>query len=188
MLYHVSNTAGLKTLVPHASTHKTPYVYAVENRVTGLLFGARQDDFDFIISTDENGKPTVCECYPDAFEKIYRGKGCSVYAVDDAGFQRGMTAWSEELVSEAEVKVLQETRIDDLYACLLAEEEQGNLIVRRYEHTAEYRAMVAAHVVDRLIRFDVDLTKCLAQGSRFAVYYRDIVEGLRKLTDGSLLP
>lgn len=67
MLYHVSPNAGMKTLIPHVSTHKKAYVYAVENMVTGLLFGAKQDDFDFVISTDENGIPTVYECYPDAF-------------------------------------------------------------------------------------------------------------------------
>ena len=50
MLYHISKTAGLKILKPHVSTHKKAYVYAIENVVIGLLFGASQDDFDFIIS------------------------------------------------------------------------------------------------------------------------------------------
>lgn len=39
MLYHISKTAGLKKLKPQVSTHKKPYVYAIENVVTGLLFG-----------------------------------------------------------------------------------------------------------------------------------------------------
>lgn len=70
MLYHVSQKTGLQTLQPHTSTHKKPYVYAIENIVTGLLFGVKQDDFDFIISTDENDKPTIYECYPDAFQEL----------------------------------------------------------------------------------------------------------------------
>lgn len=37
MLYHVSQTSGLKTLQPHVSTHKKLYVYAVQNIITGLL-------------------------------------------------------------------------------------------------------------------------------------------------------
>ena len=48
MLYHVSPFAGLKTLQPKVSTHKVGYVYAIENLVTGLLFGAKWDDFDLI--------------------------------------------------------------------------------------------------------------------------------------------
>ena len=54
MLYHVSSKTGLKTIQLHISTHKKAYVYAIENMVTGILFGAKHDDFDFIISTDEN--------------------------------------------------------------------------------------------------------------------------------------
>lgn len=52
MLYHISKIAGLKILKPQVSTHKKAYVYAIENVVTGLLFGAPHDDFDFIISEE----------------------------------------------------------------------------------------------------------------------------------------
>lgn len=45
MLYHASPRSGLKTLLPHASTHGTPYVYALENPVPALLFGTKQDGF-----------------------------------------------------------------------------------------------------------------------------------------------
>ncbi|MDF2588581.1 MAG: hypothetical protein K0S41_2422 [Anaerocolumna sp.] len=44
MLYHVSNIHGLNTLEPKVSTHGKAYVYALEDSVTGLLFGVRQDD------------------------------------------------------------------------------------------------------------------------------------------------
>lgn len=40
MQYHISKAKGLSALKPQVSTHKNPYVYAVENVVTGLLFGA----------------------------------------------------------------------------------------------------------------------------------------------------
>ena len=92
MLYHVSPKTGLKTIQPHVSTHKKAYVYAIENMVTGILFGAKQDDFDFIISTDESDTPIIYECYPDAFKKIYQGKSRSVYLVDEKDFQRGLTS------------------------------------------------------------------------------------------------
>ena len=54
MLYHVSQHRGLTTLRPQISTHGNAYVYAVDNIVTGLLFGAKKDDFDFFIYTNEN--------------------------------------------------------------------------------------------------------------------------------------
>lgn len=188
MLYHVSPNRGLKTLYPHVSTHKNAYVYAVENMVTGLLFGTRKDDFDFIISTDDNGIPTVYECYPDAFKNIYQGKSCSVYVVEDTGFHRGLTSWNEELVCDTEVAVKDEIIIDDLYERLTVEERQGNLKVCRYEFNDEYRKKISAHIVDRLIRFDVNLNECLEQDNRLCTYYRGIVENLLTTMDGHLLP
>ena len=188
MLYHISPKAGLKTLQPHVSTHKKPYVYAIENLVTGLLFGVRKDDFDFIISTDENHVPTIWECYPDALIKRYQGNSCSVYEVEEEGFLRGMTSWSPELVCEREVPVVREIFIEDLYERLLEEERQGNLRICRYEFQEEYRKRIAAHVVDRIFRFEIDLDGITKSDSRFATHYKGIVDTLSTAMDGSLLP
>lgn len=70
MLYHVSATPGIKVLELRVSTHGKAYVYAIENLITGLLFGAPKDDFDFLISTNESGFPTCYECYPGALEHM----------------------------------------------------------------------------------------------------------------------
>ena len=188
MLYHVSPESGLKTIQPHTSTHKKAYVYAVENMVTGLLFGVKMDDFDFIISTDESGVPCVYECYPDAFRKVYQGKFCSVYTVDDSGFQRGMTSWSPELVCEKEVEVINELVIDDLYKQLLEEEQNGHLNIFRYTFSDEYRKKIASHILDRFFRFNIDLNKCIKKDVRFSTYYKNIVQALAGLMDGHLLP
>ena len=187
MLYHVSPNAGLKTLYPHVSSHKKAYVYAIESFVTGLLFGVKMDDFDFDISTDENGIPTVYECYPDAFKNIYQGKSCSVYVVDDEGFQRGLTSWSEELVCDTEVAVQNEIIVGDLYERLIEEESLGNIKICRYEFNDAYRKKISAHVVDRFIRFDVDLHNCLKQDIRFSTHYKRIIEGLLTIMEGHLL-
>lgn len=187
MLYHVSQKAGLKVLQPHVSTHKKAYVYAIENVVTGILFGAKQDDFDFIISTDENDKPIIYECYPDALKKKFQGKGCSIYEISEEGFQRGMTSWEPELVCECEVEVLNEIVVKDLYERLLEEEQNGNLEIHRYEFCDEYRKKISDHVVDRLIRFEIDLTKCMEQDVRFLTYYKNLVKALITVMDGHLL-
>lgn len=187
MLYHVSPKAGLKTIQPHISTHKKAYVYAIDNMVTGMLFGAKKDDFDFIIYTDENGCPSVFECYPDAFRKVYQGRSCSVYVVDDNGFQRGATSWAPELVSEKEVEAKEEIVINDLYQRLLKEEQNGTLKIFRYEFNDTYRKMISSHIIDRLIRFSIDLNNCIETDARFATYYKDIIQALIGIMDGHLL-
>ena len=182
MLYHISKTSGLKVLKPQVSTHKKAYVYAIENPVTGLLFGAPHDDFDFIIS-EENRKTVITECYPDVFRLIFDGKKCSVYEVSENGFMRGKTTWSPELVSENEVPVISETIVDDLYSRLLDEEAKENLIIRRYEDTAEYKSLIAEHIVDRLVRFDAVYT----ESERLKKHYGKIIDALQNIMDGHLL-
>ena len=179
---------GLKTLEAKVSTHGKAYVYAVENLTAGLLFGARQDDFDFIISTLEDGRVEVCECYPGAFEARYAGQSCSVYTLRAEGFQRGKTSWDTELVCEDDVQVLSEERVEDLHARLLEEEKRGELVLHRYSDDSEYRHRVACHVTDRFIRFDIDIEHCLEKGDeRFRKYYSGIVQALAAARDGSLL-
>lgn len=187
MLYHVSPKTGLKLLQPHVSTHKKAYVYAIENMVTGMLFGTKQDDFDFIISTDDEGSPIIYECYPNAFQSIYKGKSCSVYQVNDEGFQRGITSWESEFVCENEVEVINEILIKDLYQRLLEEEQHSNLIIHRYEYCNEYRKKISSHIVDRLIRFEIDLNKCIELDRRFSLYYKGLVQELVRVMDGHLL-
>lgn len=187
MLYHVSPVAGIQTLEPHLSSHGTPYVYAIANRSVGLVFGVHKDDFDFLIATDDDGVTELAECYPGALERIYRGHACSVYTVDEADFQRGKTGWTQELVCSHAVPVLGEERVPDLYAALLAEEKQGRLRIQRYQANPEYRQRIARHVVDRIIRFGVDVDTIAARDERFSTYFAALLDALRKAMDGSLL-
>ncbi|MCM1188261.1 MAG: hypothetical protein NC541_03070 [bacterium] len=186
MVYHISETPGIRVLTPKVSTHKKAYVYGVENLVTGLLFGVRQDDFDFMIYTDDEDRPHICECYPDGMRKKYAGRSCSVYELPEEGFLRGMTSWSAELVSPQEVRVERETAVPDLYQRLLEEEERGTLVIHRYQDSPEYRKMISEHIVDRLIRFDI-LKGDWEKDERFAGCYRPIIEALLSVTDGHLL-
>lgn len=182
MLYHVSPTPGLTELTPRVSSHQKAYVYAIDDLVTGLLFGAGHDDFDFML-WQEDGKPVVTECYPGAFAAVYQGKSCTVYQVAEDGFQRGRTNWSPELVCETPVPVLRETTVEDLYQYLTEEAARGNLLLRFYEDSQEYKAAVSAHVVDRLIRFDMLDT----QDPRILGNFGALLDGLNALMDGHLL-
>lgn len=187
MYYHVSQTSGIQILKPRISTHHKAYVYAVDHFVTGLLFGAPQDDFDFIISNHDvvhhGNIPVVYECYPNAFYSIFYGKSCSVYEVHEDGFQRGMTSWDAELVCEQEVPVVREIFVNDLYSRLSDEAAAGHLELHRYEDSIEYKKRISEHIVDRLIRFDaLDLTD-----ERFQRHYSRIIAELHHIMDGHLL-
>lgn len=186
ILYHVSAVPGLRTLRPSQSSHQRPYVYAVDILSLGLLFGAKKDDFDFLLDVNSRGIPLVCECYPGAFERIYRGKSCSVYEVEQDGFQKGITGWEPEWVSEREARVLRESTVPDLYVRLLEEERNERLVIRRYSQEQEYKKMIAGHLVDRLIRFDL-LERFDTVDERGQIYFRPLIDGAKALLDGHLL-
>ncbi len=185
MLYHVSSTPDIKVLEPRVSTHGKAYVYAIENLVTGLLFGAKHDDFDFNISTNDDGIPTCYECYPGALEAIYKDKACTIYELPEDGFQRGKTSWSVELVCETEVPVQKATFVPDLYTRLLEEEMLGNLRIHRFENSTEYKQFISRHIVDRLIRFNA--LQYAKTDKRFQTHFKGLVDGLQSLMDGHLL-
>ena len=185
MLYHVSATPDIKVLEPRVSTHGKAYVYAIENLVTGLLFGAKHDDFDFCISTDEAGNPTCYECYPGALEAIYKDKSCTIYELSEEGFLQGKTGWDAELVCETKVPVQKAVFIPDMYVRLLEEEKQGNLHIRRFESSTEYKQFISKHIVDRLIRFNA--LEYAKTDKRFQTHFKGLVDGLQSLMDGHLL-
>lgn len=185
MLYHVSNTQGIKTLEPRTSTHGKPYVYAIKDFVTGLLFGVRQDDFDFIISTRDDGKTEVYECYPNALKIKYRNQKCSVYELEETGFMAGQTGWSAEFVCDTTVNVMNEFIVTDIYETLLDEEKKNNLIIHYYENSLEYKRKISEHIADRLIRFDA--LKYKNTDDRFKNYYCNLITALEEVMSGKYL-
>lgn len=188
MLYHISPQGGLTVLQPRVSSHQRAYVYALENVVTGLLFGAKKDDFDLILDADEAGTPEIWECRPGVFQEVYQSKSCWVYTVHEEGFRRGVTGWDPELVSDRLVPVVDSAEVPDLYQRLLEEERSGRLRLHQYEYTAEYRGRIASHIVDRIIRFDLDPARLMERDERFKGCYRPLAQALVQLTDGHLLP
>ena len=184
MLYHVSPVHGIKVLEPRVSTHGKAYVYAIENSVTALLFGAPKDDFDFMMD-EEDGIPVVYECYPGALEVRYKGKNCSVYEVEETGFLRSVTGWEPELVCESAVPVIRETVVTDLYGMLADEADNGNLKLHRYREEMEYKQLIEDHITDRLIRFRSLEHDYINTDMRFKKYYSGLVENVRaRITDG----
>ncbi len=185
MLYHASQTPGLRVLTCRISTHGEAYVYATRTPVTSLIFGAKHDDFDFKIDCDASGIPHIHECYPDAFDTVYHGKACSLYEVAETGFEGGHTSWDAELVSITDVPVASETCIPDLLTALLEAQKIGHLVIHRYSNAPAYRKMISTHIVDRLIRFDA--LAWAQTDARMQKHFKKLVDSLTILVGGTYL-
>lgn len=179
MFYHVSPIPGLRELKPAVSGHEKPYVYAIDNLAAALLFGAPKDDFDILMDADELGKAVVWECYPNALERIYKGKACSVYTVSEEGFSRGLTGWAPEWVSESIVPVLEETHVADLYSRLMTEKSSGALIVHSYSRSADYRHFVEEELGERLTQWNL-LEHFEKKDPRAKLYFQELIRRMKE--------
>lgn len=156
-LYHVSPVGGLKELVPHASTHGVPYVYATENPVLSLLWGSTKShrDLDGIYGMMErkDGVETPCfsEAFKNSFKERFEGESCYIYTVPADTFSH-KTGFRAEQVSEVPVKVISCTKVDDLYAKFQEEIKKGNFILEEYDENDEkYVYFMKKHILGRIL-------------------------------------
>lgn len=173
MLYHASDIKGIKTLEARTSTHGVAYVYAIDNRLTALLFGAPKDDFDLMIDTDD-GVAEIYECYPGALEKIYKGKSCSLYTVSGETFKRGVTEWDAELVSKIAVPVLSEETVPDIYREIEKAAERGECRILRYSTDPEYLDFLRDELTERIRAFGITDEK-IDGDERFRLYHNALL-------------
>ena len=174
MLFHASKQSGIKELVPQISTHGRKYVYAINNRLTAILFGAPKDDFDILLD-EIDGKPIVFECYPNALRKIYFGKTCYVYKLSEEGFLLNQTGWEPELVCEHTVPVVSEEKIENIYDEIIASIHKGDCIFHEYSADEEYQKFLKDEISERVRHFGITDEQMNAD-PRFELYFNRLLE------------
>lgn len=172
ILYHASPKAGLTKLVPYASSHGEAYVYAIENPVTALLFGAPKDDFDLLMD-EKNGVPELWECRPNVLREVYSGRSCSLYTVPEEGFLGGQTGWQPEHVCKTPVPIVHEKRVPDLYEWLAAAQERGIVIVHAFRADAAYHAFLLEEFRERIVSFGLT-EKAVRADARLAPFWDEL--------------
>lgn len=173
MIYHASQVKGLHTLTPQISTHGKAYVYGIRSKLMAMLFGAPKDDFDLLID-GEDGKPVLYECYPDAVKKVYSGKSCQMYTLDETGFLSGMTGWEEELVCPSPVTVLKEEKIEDIYAQLMLAVRDNQCRIRFFDESEAYLSFLREELQERVDAFGIT-QEYMDRDSRFTQYHNKLL-------------
>ena len=113
-LYHGSSETNLKILKPYKSTHGS-YVYATPYKELAIIFSGRcGDDFTFSLFRNNKREPwNLVERIPEGFNTMFSNNS-SIYTVDDTSFKDIHTGFSE-LVSQVEVKVKKEEKLNKVY-------------------------------------------------------------------------
>ncbi len=137
LLYHGSSTGGIQTLQPSTADHGKPYVYFTTSDVSAALYAARVVDRPYYwvpYGYDARGRITYTEVWRNGFSEIFSGKTGYVYCCegDDKKLLRFPTHQSIRLSAEP-VAISRCEKIEDLYRWFLQREQEGKLVIQRYE-------------------------------------------------------
>lgn len=146
--YHSSPVSGLEKLLPKVSAHGKSYVYATDKRVISLIFGAKHHDFLLEIFT-KDGLPYIVECGENLFDKIFKNKCCSIYTLEDSGFEH-KTSWSAEVVSPNVTNIIKEEKIDDIYSALYEYINSGELVFIKYCNEKSFQEQLKKYITEKI--------------------------------------
>lgn len=135
-LYHCSPAPGLTVLKPSVSFGKPKQVCLTSSLPMALLYGIKHYEYTYGYTRD--GEIYYEEYFPNALEKLYRGKGASLYT---CALRADMetTPIPNEYITPNEVPVEGETVIPDVYEALLEQERLGALRIIRWPDMSEAR-------------------------------------------------
>lgn len=159
ILYHGSNTTGIKTLQPHQADHDRPYIYMTTVDVVAAFYLCNAVDrpyYWFPYGFDrETGVPVYHELYPDALKEVSLGVSGSIYKVvaeeeDVLPFKNIPVA----RLATAPVQVVEEIRVEDAYSLFMDYVRQGKMKVARYvdktpRQLANWHGMVLSYISEK---------------------------------------
>ena len=155
MLYHASPIGGLTELRPHISNHGIPLLYfsqkrentfvylsnAVEKycRETGFAYNGPWKKWGPYGFTDD-GRQRLEEYYPNALEETYRGVSGYIYTVEKVIRRGHPVPIPDTVTSRGAVEATGCEFIPDAWEAILQAEQEGLLVLRRYEEMTEREA------------------------------------------------
>ncbi|MBE6900642.1 MAG: hypothetical protein E7479_08305 [Ruminococcaceae bacterium] len=141
ILYHGSNTFGIKTLEPRLADHERPYIYMSTLEIVAgfyMVNGVEKPYYWFPYGFGSDGKVEYDELYPNALEEVSKGKSGCIYIVeaeekDVLPFKNIPCARLGTVPMEVKDKI----EIPDCYQWLLEQEKKGAFRLRRFEDKSE---------------------------------------------------
>lgn len=136
MYYHGSSIKGLEVISPHLSEHKQPYIYFASNPVVASFYMVHivERPYNwFTYGFNQSGIPVYTEYYPNAMADVYSGKTGYLYECSNVDSIENPTNINCAYVCKEPVSIDKCIEFKDIYENFLEYEEQGKLIIQRYE-------------------------------------------------------
>lgn len=154
ILYHGSQTGGIKILQPRLADYDRPYVYLSTLEVVAAIYlcnGVTRPYYWFPYGYSRKGIPYYDEMYPNALKEVSEGVHGFVYQVQAQEeqvlpFQGNPNA---KLAIEP-IPVSSCMEINNTYEKMLEYEKQGKLIIARFE---DKPARIRAHDYEMILAY-----------------------------------
>lgn len=138
MFYHGSPSENLDVLKPNISEHNEPLVYLSKNITHATLYTVKSNFYPY--GFDQETEAIVyTEYYPDNLYDIYSGKSGYIYKYNSEENLKPFPGIKYAYISKEELKIDSVEFIDDIYRKLIHFEEQGKLIINRYDSLSAKR-------------------------------------------------
>lgn len=141
ILYHGSNTFGIKTLEPRLADHERPYIYMSTLEIVAgfyMINGVEKPYYWFPYGFGKDGKPEYDELYPNALREVSEGrKGC-IYIVE--ADEKDILPFKNipcARLGTVPMQVKDCIEIPDCYEWLMEQEKKGVFYLCRFEDKSE---------------------------------------------------
>ena len=176
MLYHASQTPGIKILEPRISNHGKPLVYLSQKRENVLVYlsnavekHCRENGFAHEgvytkwgpYGFNSDGVLVLDEYYPNATRETYEGVAGYIYSASETG--KPMEDIPFAFVADKSVEVRDCEFVDDAYAALLQAAEQGKIILNSYENNTPQKLKW----IEKTVREEYENSKSTAEYKYF---------------------
>ena len=136
--YHGSAVKGLSKLIPQKSKYSKlefPYVYLTENIQKATLYIWNRPYYWMYYGFNDN-IPFITETFKNGLFELYNLDGY-IYEVDGTFETDGRIGILYTKISKEPINVKKQHYIKNVYKKLLEYEEEGTVIIKRYEELSE---------------------------------------------------
>lgn len=132
MLYHGTVLSGLQVIQANSKSHSTGKLvaYFSEDRCYALVCCRSSSENFVTMGLRDDGKQHYYERFPNQLQTLYGGRQGCVYVFDHVDGARNTKGRTWEIGTDVPVQRCE--RIDDVYAEILREEKNGNIVIHRY--------------------------------------------------------
>lgn len=189
ILYHGSNTGGIKVLQPHLADHDRPYIYMSTMEVVAAFYLCNRVErpyYWFPYGFDkETGVPVYHELYPDALKEVSDGVSGYIYIVEaDEDSVLPFKNIPVARLATQPMPVKEIVRVDNAYDLFMEYVRQGKMKIGRYEDKTEkqlanWHNMILSYITEKEMIKTPDCSYAVYIKKKFPQVWRQYEQNTR---------